>query len=55
MKIMAVDFGEARTGLAVCDLSLIHISALDTANAVADCIAMHEDINDVDLVDITKI
>lgn len=31
------------------------LTALDTANAVADCIAMHEDINDVDLVDITKI
>lgn len=31
------------------------LTALDTANAVADCIAMHKTINDVDLVDITKI
>ena len=26
MKWIAVDYGERRTGLAVCDLSLIHIS-----------------------------
>lgn len=34
---------------------IVCLTSLDTANALADCIAMNKTINDVDLIDITKI
>ena len=34
---------------------IVCLTSLDTANALAECIAMNKTINDVDLVDITKI
>lgn len=34
---------------------IVCLTSLDTANALADCIAMNKTINDVELVDITKI
>ncbi len=35
--------------------SIVCLTSLDTANAVADCLAMDKTIDDVELVDITKI
>lgn len=34
---------------------IVCLTSLDTANALADCIAMNKTINDIELVDITKI
>ena len=31
------------------------LTAIDTANALLDCLEMHKTVNDVELVDITKI
>lgn len=35
--------------------SIVCLTSLDTANVVADCLAMDKTINDIDLVDVTKI
>ena len=37
------------------ELSIPCLTSLDTANALADCLAMDRTIEDVELVDITKI
>ena len=35
--------------------SIVCLTSLDTANAVADCLAMDKTVDDIELVDITKI
>ena len=35
--------------------SIVCLTSLDTANAMADCLAMNKTVDDIDLVDITKI
>ena len=35
--------------------SIVCLTSLDTANAMADCLAMNKTIDDIELVDITKI
>ena len=36
-------------------LSIPCLTSLDTANAMADCLAMNKTVDDIELVDITKI
>lgn len=35
--------------------SIVCLTSLDTANAMADCLAMNKTVDDIELVDITKI
>ena len=35
--------------------SIVCLTSIDTANALADCLALDKTIQDVDLIDITKI
>ena len=35
--------------------SIACLTAIDTANALLDCLEMHKTVNDIELIDITKI